>query len=94
MGWPDETYPFLDMKPKPSDIGEDDIDRNRDRSTFHSVFKLGDIVQIDGGDQQGTVIGFCFYTHDSQVLVSWWNSGALVEQWIGAWRLTFLKEAK
>ena len=74
-------------------FGEDDIDRNRERSTFHSVFKLGDTVLIDGGDQQGTVIGFCFYPHDSQVFVSWWNSGALVEQWIGAWRLTFLKEA-
>jgi hypothetical protein len=60
--------------------------------TFDSKFKFGDHVQIDGGAIHGRVIGFCFYPHDQQVQVSWWNSGALVEQWLGAWRLTLTEE--
>jgi hypothetical protein len=52
-----------------------------------SKYKFGDHVTIDGGVITGRVVGFCFYPHDHQVQVSWWNNGALVEQWLGDWRL-------
>lgn len=55
--------------------------------TFYSDFEFGDAVTIDGGSVVGRVIGFCFYPHAYQVQVSWWNSGAIVEQWIGSDRL-------
>lgn len=61
---------------------------------FESEFKFGDPVSIDGGTVVGRVIGFCFYPHGYQVQVSWWNSGALVEQWIGAFRLTLVVEVR
>jgi hypothetical protein len=51
-------------------------------------FNFGDRVSIDKGTVHGTVIGFCFYPHANQVQVSWWNNGALVEQWVADWRLT------
>jgi hypothetical protein len=54
---------------------------------FESRFKFGDQVKIDGGAVVGRVIGFCFYPHGHQVQVAWWNSGALIEQWIGEFRL-------
>jgi hypothetical protein len=54
---------------------------------FESKFNFGDRVYIDGGSVAGIAVGFCFYPHDSQVQVSWWKDGAIVEQWIGAWRL-------
>lgn len=57
-------------------------------TTFESQFNFGDKVRIDGDSGLvGTVIGFCFYAHQHQVQVSWWNSGALVEQWLASWRL-------
>ena len=57
-------------------------------TTFETEFKFGDTVTIDGSSPiVGRVTGFCFYPHGYQVQVSWWNSGALVEQWIGAFRL-------
>ena len=59
---------------------------------FVSAFDFGDPVSIDGGLVTGYVIGFCFYPHGQQVQVSWWNSGALVEQWIAEWRLTLLEK--
>jgi hypothetical protein len=55
--------------------------------TFIASFDFGDKVAIDGGAIVGVVIGFCFYPHNNQVQVSWWNNGALVEQWIADWRL-------
>ncbi len=55
--------------------------------SFNSKFKFGDKVRIDGGVVTGTVIGFCFYPHDHQVQVAWWNNGDTVEKWLGAWRL-------
>lgn len=54
---------------------------------FSSRFKFGDTVAIDGGSVVGRVVGFAFYSHDNQVQVSWWNSGALLEQWVSEWRL-------
>jgi hypothetical protein len=61
-------------------------------ATFESRFGFGDKVRIDGDlSVVGTVIGFCFYPHVAQVQVSWWNSGALVEQWIAPWRLETTK---
>ena len=60
--------------------------------TFNTDFKFGDRVVIDGGSVTGHVIGFIFYPHDNQVQVAWWNNGALVEQWIGAWRLKHFGE--
>lgn len=57
------------------------------RAFFSADFDFGDRVSIDRSDVTGTVIGFCFYPHGLQVQVSWWNSGALVEQWIGEERL-------
>lgn len=55
--------------------------------TFECEFKFGDSVTIDGGSVVGRVVGFSFYPQGYQVQVSWWNSGALVEQWIGSFRL-------
>ena len=51
--------------------------------TFECKFNFNDQVVIDGGSVVGRVIGFSFYPRLHQVQVSWWNSGALVEQWIG-----------
>jgi hypothetical protein len=62
--------------------------------TFDSRFKFGDQVLIDGGSIHGRVIGFCFYPHDHQVQVSWWNNGDVVEKWLGAWRLTPAEETR
>jgi hypothetical protein len=56
-------------------------------TVFESEFNFGDAVTIDGGSVHGRVIGIAFYSHDYQVQVSWWNSGALVESWISTWRL-------
>jgi hypothetical protein len=50
-------------------------------------FCFGDTVVIDEGSVKGTVVGFCFYPHEKQVQVSWWNNGDLVEKWVGEWRL-------
>ncbi|MGY3278175.1 hypothetical protein [Bradyrhizobium sp. S3.7.6] len=55
--------------------------------TFTTSFMFGDKVKIDSGDIVGIVTGFCFYPHGTQVQVSWWNSGTIVEQWIADWRL-------
>jgi hypothetical protein len=55
--------------------------------TLTSPFEFGTKVVIDDGSVTGTVIGFSFYSHGMQVQVSWWNNGALVEQWIADWRL-------
>lgn len=57
-------------------------------SQFASRFKFGDKVVVDDGDMITTVIGFCFYPHDHQVLVSSWNNGALVESWVAERRLS------
>lgn len=54
---------------------------------LYSRFKFGDKVIIDHGTVTGCVIGFCFYPHGVQLQVSWWNAGALIEQWIGEHRL-------
>lgn len=54
---------------------------------FETRFDFGDKVVIDQGAVTGRVVGFCFYPHGTQVQVSWWNSGAIIEQWIGEWRL-------
>jgi hypothetical protein len=59
---------------------------------FDSKFKFGDLVKIDGGTITGRVIGFCFYPHDHQVMVSWWNNGDVVEKWVAAWRLKAVEE--
>jgi hypothetical protein len=56
--------------------------------TFESEFNFGDRVLIDNGTVAGVAVGFCFYPHGNQVQVSWWKDGVIVEQWIGAWRLT------
>lgn len=56
-------------------------------TTFDSKFTFGDLVKIDKGSVIGTVVGVCFYPHGHQLQVSWWNNGALTEQWIGEWRL-------
>ena len=47
MGWPDETYPFRDRKPKSpiSDIGEDDVDRNRSYAEICDV-RLGGVQMV------------------------------------------------
>jgi hypothetical protein len=55
--------------------------------TFITDFNFGDRVSIDGGAVVGRIIGFIFYPHEYQVQVAWWNNGALVEAWIGVWRL-------
>lgn len=60
-------------------------------SSFQSEFRFGDQVTIDNGIVVGKVIGFCFYPHGYQVQISWWNSGALVEQWIGSFRLSLVE---
>jgi hypothetical protein len=62
--------------------------------TFECDFKFGEAVTIDGGTVVGRVIGFCFYPHGHQVQVAWWNNGALVEQWIGAFRLSRAEEVR
>lgn len=59
--------------------------------SFQNEFAFGDKVTIDNGAVVGTVIGFCFYPHGDQVQVSWWNNGALVEQWIGSFRLSSIE---
>jgi len=59
---------------------------------FSGKFGYGDSVWIDGRSVEGIVIGFCFYPHGNQVQVSWWNNGALIEQWIADWRLTLKEE--
>lgn len=64
-------------------------------TTFETEFKFGDTVAIDGtAPIVGHVVGFCFYPHGYQVQVSWWNSGALVEQWIGSFRLKLVEERR
>lgn len=57
-----------------------------------SDFSFGDTVSIDKGAIKGRVIGFCFYPHDIQIQVSWWNNGDLVEKWIAEWRLSRWQE--
>lgn len=57
------------------------------RSFFAAEFDFGDRVSIDKGDQTGVVVGFCFYPHGKQILVSWWNNGAITESWLAEWRL-------
>lgn len=55
---------------------------------FETDYAFGDKVSVDGGDVIATVIGFCFYSSKGmQVQVSWWNNGALVEQWVDECRL-------
>lgn len=58
---------------------------------IESKFTFGEHVTIDGGTVKGRVIGFCFYPHDSQVQVSWWNNGDVVEKWVAEWRLEPVK---
>lgn len=58
---------------------------------FTSLFRLGDRVRIDAlspGAVIGTVIGFCFHSRGTQIQVSWWNNGAVIEQWFDDWRIT------
>lgn len=57
-------------------------------NNFSSKFQFGDQVSIDNGTVIGVVIGISFYSHDNQVQVSWWNNGALIEQWVSERRLT------
>lgn len=54
---------------------------------YNLEFGFGHKVKIDQGEVVGTVIGFCIYPHSNQILVSWWNNGALVESWVADWRL-------
>lgn len=54
---------------------------------FIHELDFGDRVQIDGGAVKGVVIGFCLYPHGLQIQVSWWNAGAVVEQWFAEWRV-------
>jgi hypothetical protein len=68
-------------------------ERIKDRMKLESAFAFGDTVTIDSGTVKGRVIGFCFYPHDSQVQVSWWNNGDVVEKWIAEWRLTAVKDS-
>lgn len=56
-------------------------------SVFSTFVSLGNKVTIDGGDIVATVISFCFHTRGTQVQVSWWNNGSLVEQWVEDWRI-------
>ncbi|MGD9882389.1 hypothetical protein [Reyranella sp.] len=58
------------------------------RSTFFSLFKLGDKVAIDGDASiRATVIGFAFYPHVEQVQVAWFANGSAQEAWIASFRL-------
>lgn len=67
--------------------GEDPI-YGAGRRVFVSPVDFGDKVKIDNGEVIGTVVGLCVYPHGDQVMVSWWNNGDLVEQWIASWRVT------
>jgi hypothetical protein len=62
------------------------------RAFFSADFDFGDRVSIDKGDQAGVVVGFCFYPHGKQVLVSWWNNGAIAESWLAEWRLELIEK--
>jgi hypothetical protein len=55
-------------------------------------FSFGDRVKIDG-EVKGIVVGFCAYPHGSQIQVSWWNNGMLVEQWLAPWRIEKFDQA-
>lgn len=75
--------------PDGSPIKIEDLSVGKHMTTFTTDYAFGDKVSVDGGDVIATVIGFCFYSSKGmQVQVSWWNNGALVEQWVDECRLT------
>lgn len=57
-------------------------------NVFSCRYSFNDRVSIDGSEVSGVVVGFCFYPHGHQIQVSWWNNGAVVEQWFADWRLS------
>lgn len=62
-----------------------------DSFAYHSAFTYMDVVQIDGGDLLGTVIGLAFYPSSRVlVLVAWINNGDHKEVWLDSERLTLI----
>jgi hypothetical protein len=61
-------------------------------TAFTSEFAFGEKVHVDEtGGIVATVVGFAFYTKGTQVQVSWWNNGVLVEHWVDEWRVRKMK---
>lgn len=63
------------------------------RQVFVSPFNFGDKVKIDG-EVTGVLIGMCFYPHGEQFQVTWWNNGAVLEQWFASWRITAMEQQR
>lgn len=51
------------------------------------AFDLGDRAKIDG-DVTVLVVGIAVYPSSIEYKVSWWNNGALLNEWVADWRLS------
>ena len=58
-------------------------------NTYHSDFRMGDRVNIDGDKSiTAIVVGLLFRGDACEVECSWIANGVNHESWIRAWRLT------